>query len=172
VPFASRCDWTFQAGSTTSQTFHALLVPPASIQGLREVKNFTLKFSSQSVDIPIQWALVHVPEGTVPEALVLHFGAPRTPVSVYEPNQNVIMSGLFPTGNSTTSQTFHSRLARNLQSGDRICFLVSNLVPIGDADVAFRLAVSLNFAITYYISDHFIFIHATPSFSSQTSCFY
>jgi hypothetical protein len=43
-------------------------------------------------------------------------------VQLYDPPQNVIMSGTLPTV-AGTPVSFHSRLARNMEPGDMIVFL-------------------------------------------------
>jgi hypothetical protein len=62
------------------------------------------------------WALVFVPEGTVPMAPHMSV-VPNAAVSFCEPNQDVIATGSFQ-----TEQPIHylTRLARNLQAGGHL----------------------------------------------------
>lgn len=131
------------------------LVPTSTAQGMRKAKNFTLQFScvplnlftsknyAQYVSSMVIWALVYVPEGQ-------ENGDLKDSGSLYEPNQNVIMSGIDDISKSVTRRT---RLARNLNSGDRIVFLYW-VSPINDTqtapeEIAFISTASLNYAITY-----------------------
>ncbi|KAH0791274.1 Cap protein [Histomonas meleagridis] len=97
------------------------------------------------VDIPLLWALVYVPDGTVPQTMSL--GTPAAPVALYEPNQNVIMSG-YLTPNAQQTQVFRPRLARNLNSGDCIFLCLKVSIPGTEITDKF-LGVQLNYAITY-----------------------
>ncbi|KAK8882665.1 hypothetical protein M9Y10_045307 [Tritrichomonas musculus] len=68
-------------------------------------------------DIPIFWALLYVPQGNDLSLISLQPAG-----SMYEPAQNVIMSGII--SKTSAKDTFRSRLARNLNSGDRIVLSV------------------------------------------------
>ena len=68
-------------------------------------------------------------------------------VSLYEPNQNVIMSG-YITPNYNAMQTFRTRLARNLNSGDTIQMIIAPAAAT-DAVQQQLIGISLNYAITY-----------------------
>jgi hypothetical protein len=97
------------------------------------------------------WSLVYAPEGTLPAALVQLAGAMAAPMSLYEPNQNVIMSGLIDsTVPPPTPVVAHSRLARNLQSNDSIVMIFTNAVanPAG-VGFAWQFLLTFNYAITY-----------------------
>jgi hypothetical protein len=50
-------------------------------------------------------------------------GTPQQPVQLYDPPQNVIMSGTLPT-TSGVPVTFHSRLARNMEPNDCVVLLI------------------------------------------------
>lgn len=123
------------------------VVPEADIQGMRKAKNFTIKFSSicsaSTTAGPIVWALVFVPQGTSPSEL--SSGTGTTSMSLYEPNQNVIMSGNFlPTLSEPATWTAKTRLARNLNSKDSIYFLIKS-----DANMTIVYSVTINYALTY-----------------------
>lgn len=102
----------------TIHSYAAIVIDNTSIQGMRKVKNFTLQLQSQTLD-PLSWALVYVPQGTRVSNMSATHG-PNT-VSIYEPNQNVIMSGLISSANGVVTK--RTRLARNLNSGDLICLV-------------------------------------------------
>lgn len=128
-----------------------------SEQGMRKAKNFTLNIGANNLvlnnevsneHVPIAFALVYVPQGTVPS--VIAFGTESQGVisttSLYEPNQNVILSGLIMPGDN--ARTFYSRLARNLNSGDSIGLCVRS--PFGGGPGAkCQLICSLNYAISF-----------------------
>lgn len=127
--------------------FNVVLSPSTTAGGTRKCKNFTLNMYTT---IPGFWALVYVPEGTNPGTL--NWSTPTdesVPVvsaaSLYEPNQNVIMSGI--TRNTSESYRFKTRLARNLNSGDAVFFLFK---PFGTVSSdAGGVAMSCNYAIAY-----------------------
>ena len=140
-----------ETGIVTYQ-FETPIIPSADIQGTRKCKNFELSLTGgpwvnngDATDIPVFWALVYVPQGTSPSSLNL--GELSAPVSLYEPNQNVIMSGVWP-ANLNSNYKVKSRLARNLNSGDAIAFIAK---PAGTMRLGAKkgIAVSLNYAIAY-----------------------
>ena len=114
------------------------------VQGMRKCKNFTLQLMSDSTAIPIMWALVYVPEGTQPSNMSLP--NQNNVTSLYEPNQNVIMSGILDTNSGTVVK--RTRLARNLNSGDRIVIVASAVVGHGNGGPTAFL-VQLNYAISF-----------------------
>ena len=126
--------------------------PKASTLGTRKIKNFTLSLSSNN-NVPFVYALVYVPEGTQPSTLKLN---PQTittdaidAISLYEPNQNVIMSGMFggPSGQIIKAKT---RLARNLNSNDFIVLIIAPVQNFAiESGESFCCCCALNFAITY-----------------------
>lgn len=91
---------------------NCLVIPSVDQQGKRKGKNFTLRMKTNPVS-SIFRALLYVPQGNDPSQIVLQPNG-----SMYEPSQNVIMSGIISA--SSAQDTFRSRLARNLNSGDRI----------------------------------------------------
>ena len=132
--------------------------------GTRKVKNFTLRlWTSDTLDqtpIPdtdpqewdtvghltpcLYWFLVYVPEGTTPYTPQVGIG--ETALSLYEPNQNVIMSGII---DDSQVYTFKSRLGRNLQSGDTIALVVFD----SRTNVSgHRLITDCRFSVSYAIS--------------------
>lgn len=127
-------------------------------QGVRKCKNFELTltggpFYSTTSDqpteaVPLFWALVYVPQGTQPSEI--NIGSYEAPASLYEPNQNVIMSGVWP-GDLTAPYVKRTRLARNLNSGDSIAFVVA--VPSFKSDDSIKydknIAMTLNYAISF-----------------------
>lgn len=128
---------TFTAGVTTALYF----IPSTNIMGTRKCKNFTLTLCCFP-NAPFLFALVYVPEGTSPSNLN---SSNEHPVSMYEPNQNVIMSGLFGGPYSATNR-FKSRLARNLNSGDSIALLIASLAT---TETAQPVTAILNYAVAF-----------------------
>jgi hypothetical protein len=68
------------------------------------------------------------------------------PVSVYEPNQNVIMAGILNPAGTLDPVTYRSRLARNLESGDKIVLFFYN--PAGEP-IQVLISFTFNYAICY-----------------------
>jgi hypothetical protein len=113
------------------------------------VKNPTLRIVTDSPNppSPILWALVYAPQGFPPALLQLQAGATgNVPISIFEPNQNVIMSGWFNALGTHDPVTYKSPLARNLDSGDQIVLLLYN--PSAQA-TTIGIAFALNYAICY-----------------------
>lgn len=133
-------NYSFYAELSTENTsvpaeskFVTLVDTTASqVLGTRKVKNFTLKLSlSKMHDVSqdanrglnavydigyaIPFALVYVPEGNDPNSL--SFNQVPNSISMYEPNQNVILCGEIISGET---KVFTTRLARNLNYGDKI----------------------------------------------------
>lgn len=86
-----------------------------TIQGTRKVKNFSMTFLA-NIERPILWAVVYKPEGVDIKALTPTGG------SIYEPNQNVIMTGVYEKGQQNK---WFTKLGRNLNSGDSIVLLIA-----------------------------------------------
>ena len=137
--------------------WHQTLITAIDQQGVRKCKNFELSLTGSPfypqaeggtpLQMPIFYALVYVPQGTEPSQI--NIGSPEAPASLYEPNQNVIMSGVWP-GDLTAPFTKKTRLARNLNSGDSIHIVLScpSLNDNGGA-YAKTVAVTLNYAISF-----------------------
>lgn len=136
---------------------NALLVSSTGIGGMRKTKNFTLTISVENFDQPLLFALVYVPQGTVPSIMNVGGDVNRedpnnefiTSVSLYEPNQNVILTGVIPAG-QTAPVVKSTRMARNLNSGDSIYLVFRSLVqhqPL-EADTV-RFSVNLDYCISY-----------------------
>ena len=113
-----------------AQTYLSVVVPDTSVLGTRKVKNFLLtmvcKAGANDITKPIYFALVYIPEGTLPSTIKLGSevtnpeGRPPTltPSSYYEPNQNVILQGFI---DSTSVYRFKTRLAHYLLSNSIAC---------------------------------------------------
>lgn len=122
------------------------LINSIQSQGMRKVKNFTLTIITTS-PMPIIWALVYLPDAQ--NLGNLNIGAAPNAVSLYEPNQNVIMSGIVKS--DSAQQTFRTRLARNLNSGDSVGIVFRQVLayPAGTPAGSYSFFVNLNYAITY-----------------------
>jgi hypothetical protein len=142
---SGRASGTIAAGQTAT----SIVVASTTAQGVRKVKNPTLRLvmAPPQPASPVVWALVYCPQGFPAGSLVLTMGvAGQPPTSIFEPNQNVIMSGLLnPTG-TAEPVTYRSRLARNLDSGDAIYLLFMNP---STAEIAVAAAFTFNYAICY-----------------------
>lgn len=147
-----------QVGS--HETFQLPVVPDAhSVLGTRKAKNFTLRICvndtlihdgtqqnpDDEITARVAFALVYVPEGT--NASTLQFGAGNNALSLYEPNQNVILAGIV---DSQQTYTFKTRLARNLNSGDKIFLVFADLT--GLAVATDTLSTPVTFSCNYAIS--------------------
>lgn len=147
-------------GPGLHKTETLVVVPSvAAPLGVRKVKNFTVSFicdnsriftpGGQTLERPAQiiFALVFVPEGTNASDL-MPTNTLMQPRSLYEPNQNVIMSGLISSQNMCR---FKTRLARNLNAGDSIQMVLYNQLDTGSAgdELLSYVNVHWNFAISY-----------------------
>lgn len=149
-----------QAGAQGSHGQFTLPVIPNAIGGVlgtRKCKNFTLRlcaeqtmYNDQTTDsfdrARVAFALVFVPEGTNPSAL--QYGAGNQPASLYEPNQNVILSGII---DSNQTYNFKTRLARNLNAGDTIALVLGDLTTLQNAgdSTTTPVTMSCNYAISF-----------------------
>lgn len=115
------------SGSTPGSQY-VTLIDAISQTGMRKVKNFTLNITQSPVYDSNQtvkavssfvYALVYLPDGV--SATALNIGSGSNSVSLYEPNQNIIMSGVCSSDNGQLRLT--TRLARNLNSGDKILLI-------------------------------------------------
>lgn len=126
------------------------MIPATDVAGVRKVKNFDITFTYDTFTAPVMWALVYVPQGMSHVALTrpTQYSDQNTaPSSLYEPNQNVIMSGVLPvTANTKIVQ--RTRLARNLNSGDSIYLYIRSVMDDSFEGSASFMA-QLNFAITF-----------------------
>lgn len=98
---------------------------------------------------PLLWALVYIPQGT--SGMPLQIGSATAAASLYEPNQNVIMSGIVPTEIKSVYR-FKTRLARNLNSGDQIALVIRPLIDYegdGSNKVFNTVLANLNYAISF-----------------------
>lgn len=135
---------------TSSNAVHVgvfSVVPETPTLGVRKVKNFTVNMAYHTTaddddHRSIFWALVYVPQGTLPTAM--NVGTSGNFLSLYEPNQNVILSSMSVI--NEPSKTLRSRLARNLNSGDSIYLVVT-----GDRSGTYTDLIqgSVNYAISY-----------------------
>lgn len=128
-----------------------MCVSPSNVQGIRKVKNFTLTISpglydtesNVNLNFPIRFVLVYVPEGQ--NASDINTGTGIN--SLYEPNQNVIMSGAFMANENFRIRSY---LSRNLNSGDSIQLLmVGQAFDSWETSVVSNMAITLNYAIAY-----------------------
>lgn len=130
-----------------------ILVEPTQLQGTRKAKNMLLSISTVGNTVPLLCAIVYVPQGTEPSDVGFATEASRSGHSLYEPNQNVIMQFVLNPVKSDTNvgsdvQTFKTRLARNLDSGDSIMFVYAPAFA-SDNQMTVKIAGTFNYAISY-----------------------
>nr|QIR82169.1 capsid protein [unidentified] len=113
----------FSFTAAPSATTSVEIVPATTVEGMRKVKHVTVNCSAMSVEFPIYWALVYVPQGTTPGALNIATTADET--SLYEPNQFVMNCGIADPDAGPIR--VWSPLARNLNDGDRILLLCTHI---------------------------------------------
>lgn len=142
---------TFPSGGSPVQK-GMVLVSPATIQGTRKVKNMTLSIASKGNTVPLLCAIVYVPQGTDASSIT---PGPNglTGASLYEPNQNVIMQFVMnPVESDNTGsnvQVFRTKLARNLDSGDKIVFIAAPAYANEDDSMTIKIVGTFNYAISY-----------------------
>lgn len=122
--------------NTLPVTAGVTVVNKANAHGMRKTKKFNISIVNV-LSIPLQYALVYVPQGT--NISQLQTGTLENAVSIYEPNQNVILSGLALPDIIINKST---RLARNLNSGDQIYLIFRPIYSGG-------ISATLNYSITY-----------------------
>ena len=114
----------FPTGESNEEQVSGFLDVTAAeeVEGVRCAKNFTIQFSnfgSTQIQVPMQWALVYVPDGYAPNEIPLFQEAHQ----IYTPSQYVIMAGVYDPDNAGNTARQFTRMARNLNHGDRICFV-------------------------------------------------
>lgn len=140
--------------TTAAPVVHIPIAPKealsSAVYGMRKAKNFTLTLASALISESsgaVGFALVYWPE--------VYTGAPTTfvptlapspepgnAVSLYEPNQNVVMQGIWSLNES--SYRGFTRLSRNLNSGDTLMLVLRYY---GEGD--FEVLATVKFAIGY-----------------------
>ena len=97
--------------------------------------NFQLDIGTYNITQGVPYALVHVPDGY--QANVLNYPT-VAPQNLYEPVQNVLISGVITNNSQGIQDHRRSRYSRKLREGDRIALLVYN--PLTEAvPVSFEL---------------------------------
>lgn len=109
--------------SQASPQQYAEVVSPTTIKGMRKVKHLTIQLANmpQSEGWPLYYAIVYCPEGYTPNTL--NVPGDNAVSSLYEPNQYVMAAGVFDT--SSGPNRIHCPIARNLNSGDKIVFIIA-----------------------------------------------
>ena len=111
----------FQFAAAQGQTTTVAVVPATVVEGMRKVKHLTVNATVQGESDTFYWALVYVPQGTIPNAITITTAStPNT--GFYEPNQFVMNCGVVD--GSAGPIRFGSPIARNLNDGDAIYLLV------------------------------------------------
>jgi hypothetical protein len=105
-----------------NQCLFAVLVTNLAV-GDMKVKNFTSKIAFGECPVPFCYTLIHVPYTVTVENLNLLVRTAIAPVQLYDPPQNVILSGSLPT-TSGVPVTFHTRLSRHMEPNDKMVLLV------------------------------------------------
>lgn len=152
---------TYTYDGSTPSTKYITLIDAISQTGMRKVKNFTLNITQSPVYGSNQavksvssfvYALVYLPDGV--SATALNVGSGQNSVSLYEPNQNIIMSGVCSSDNGQLRLS--TRLARNLNSGDKILLLFrpTNTAPGASGDYV-NISAICNYSISFWINKSF-----------------
>lgn len=166
TPFPAKADPDPNLGEISKGI---LVVPSTVLQGTRKAKNFTLKVVARGNESPIVGAMVYKPEGTTVSDLSTQLQSQ----SLYEPNQNVIMTFIIPPSCDRDAEGFvtdtytpptvtvSNRLARNLSAGDSIVLVFGCLDDInagngqitdpdtGHVNEPLVVSGTVNFAIKY-----------------------
>ena len=131
------------------------LVPPIETQGNRKVKNILCSIGLRSVSYPICYTIFYLPQNTPPTGFLGNTAsswdfAANTWVgnwsSTYDPNQNVLTSGIVTT--ASMAKVYWSGL-RTLNSGDRIVLGFHNMVPDADKEPDAAAVVDVRYSIAY-----------------------
>ena len=152
-------------GSNTPATgeglfyYYSMNCLPDNLQGVlgtRKAKNFTVRikannrlFTPSEGEPQLQtpnlfFALIFVPEGNSPSPVRIGTNAM---VSAYEPNQNVIISGVV---DDSQVYSFKTRLARNLNAGDQIGLIITDTAFVQPGNRATtHILVSVNYAVAF-----------------------
>ena len=141
--FAFAISRAFQEG----QPSYVIVTAAAATLGTRKAKNFTLNFASSS-SVPFFYCLVFVPEGTAPGPITAGSTVVDQTVNAaafYNPNQNVIMSGVCLGGAAGIIRA-KTRLARNLNSGDKLVLIFQPTITY-EGNIQFL--GTINYAISY-----------------------
>jgi len=120
-------------------TAKAEIVPGSDVEGMRKVKHLTVSVASETDVGSFYWALVYVPQGTVPGNI--NVGATGAS-GMYEPNQFCMNCGVVDP--SAGPIRFTSPVSRNLNDGDSIYLLIRN--------TGRSLAVTYNCVVRYAIT--------------------
>jgi len=134
------------------RSVNQVVVLPTETEGVRKVKNLTIDICSKSwfqqnnttagglTANPIYWALVYVPEGTLPNYL-------NETGDLYQPSQWVLSTGILNLISGKSRIT--TRLAKNLNKGDTIYLCMGTAEPesnrvIPTLDYLCRYAICFN----------------------------
>lgn len=134
---------------------YATIVPPIETQGNRKVKNIMLHVGLRSLVYPVAYTLYYLPQNTPPTG----FLGPTASTwdvqnntwinnwsSTYDPNQNVLGTGLVSCEMPT--RIYWSGL-RTLNSGDRIVLALHNLLPDAPSDDDGAAVIDARYSIAY-----------------------
>lgn len=153
----SREGTRFAGQLTVAGNFQAYytIVPPIETQGNRKVKNIMLHIGLRSLTYPICYTLYYLPQNTPPTGFLGATGSTWDPQnntwignwsSTYDPNQNVLSSGIVSLEQVT--RVYWSGL-RTLNSGDRIVLALHNLLPDTLSDEDGACVIDARYSIAY-----------------------
>lgn len=136
---------------TTTGTAITIVPPTANtLQGKRVAKYFDINFTTDTppsdTNEPYSFGflLVYVPEGTTASSVNRATGT-NNATTIYEPNQNVIGSGIVNPGGQSR---FKVRLGRKLNSGDSIAVILYSPTALREADIV-NIFITVNYAIAF-----------------------
>ena len=124
----------------TDYDANVVVVPASSTQGMRKVKHLTVTLANTTTtgSTDCFWALVYVPDGTLPNQLSIGANASNV---MYSPAQFVMACGLAEFSGGPLR--IHTPLSRNLNTGDAIYLVIKNQTPGAHIGYVCRYAVTL-----------------------------
>ena len=120
--------WTAYEATDTdlaSRQYEINIVPPSDLQGMRKVKHLTISATAtyENEAPAIEYVLVYVPEGYEPQRVrIPNVANGISGISAYDANQYIMSMGILDF--NAGPQRIHTRLSRNLNSGDRIMLIL------------------------------------------------
>ena len=122
-------NWTQVAAQDSTQLdsfqWYVDIVPSVSSEGMRKIKHLTISMcnpAASNENLALIYNIVYVPQGYNPQTL--RFPNNGYAQNNYSANQFVMSSGVIDFSAGPTR--IHSRLSRNLNSGDRIIMILAS----------------------------------------------
>jgi hypothetical protein len=119
------------------------IIAGASINGIRRIARIDLTIGTPTAGAEIAFALVYVPEGITPTDQALNFSTNTNPVSLYTPEQHIIMTGTVTSG---AHQRYYATGGRSLASMDTIWLFARAAATDNGGLIVFRCSFLVAFA--------------------------